>query len=113
MARLFADENFRHPVVAELRLLGHDVLTIQEAGLANQSFPDTGVVAAAIRLDRIILTHDRDYIRLHNLSNHHAGIIFCTRDADSQALAQRIHATISANPSMIGQLLRVYRPSTA
>ena len=32
MARLYANENFPLPVVEELRHLGHDVLTMQEAG---------------------------------------------------------------------------------
>lgn len=111
MARLFADENFRHPVVVILRSLGHDVLTIQEAGLANRRFPDTAVLAEAAILDRVVLTHDRDFIRLHNSSNNHAGIVFCTRDRNSQALAERIHVAISTATSMNGQLLRVYRPS--
>lgn len=29
---LYADEDFPHPVVEELRRLGHDVLTAQEDG---------------------------------------------------------------------------------
>lgn len=32
MARLYADEDFDYPVVEELRQLGHDVLTVPEAG---------------------------------------------------------------------------------
>jgi hypothetical protein len=40
MARLYADENFPRQVVLELRNLGHDVLTIQEAGEAGLSLPD-------------------------------------------------------------------------
>jgi hypothetical protein len=35
MARFYSDENFPLPVVEELRKLGHDVLTIHEAGQAN------------------------------------------------------------------------------
>jgi hypothetical protein len=36
MARFYADEQFPLPVVELLRNLGHDVLTVQEAGNANQ-----------------------------------------------------------------------------
>jgi hypothetical protein len=32
MARLYSNENFPLPVVEKLRALGHDVLTVQEAG---------------------------------------------------------------------------------
>ncbi len=31
MARLYADEQYPYPVVELLRILGHDVLTVQEA----------------------------------------------------------------------------------
>ena len=37
MAGLYADENFPLPVVAELRRLGFDVLTMYEDDKANQS----------------------------------------------------------------------------
>jgi hypothetical protein len=35
MARLYTNENIPMPVVAELRRLGHDVLTSLDAGNAN------------------------------------------------------------------------------
>lgn len=37
MAKLLADENFPFPVTQELRLLGHDVLTLEELGQADQA----------------------------------------------------------------------------
>ncbi len=43
MTRLYSDENFPFPVVEELRRLGYDVLTLQEAGFAGQSVPDENV----------------------------------------------------------------------
>ena len=36
MASFYADEDFDYPVVVELRQLGHDVLTVQEAGQKGQ-----------------------------------------------------------------------------
>ena len=36
MASLYADEDFSYPVVQRLRQLGHDIVTAQEAGQANQ-----------------------------------------------------------------------------
>lgn len=39
-ARLYADEGFPCQVSRLLRELGHDVLTVQEAGLDNQRIPD-------------------------------------------------------------------------
>ena len=49
MARLYADEQYPYPVVEFLRALGHDVLTVQEAGKANQRISDPDVLAFATR----------------------------------------------------------------
>lgn len=66
MAAFYADENFRYPVVTALRLLGHDVLTCQEAGRADQGIDDATVLADAHRMDRILLTQNRnDFKNLH------------------------------------------------
>lgn len=111
MARLYADENFDYPVVEELRLLGHDVLTAQEAGQAQLQIPDAAVLAYAISQDRAVLTFNRrHFIRLHRQTSSHRGIVVCTRDPDSAALATRIHQAIEAVPSLVDTLLRVNRP---
>jgi hypothetical protein len=39
MASFYADEQFPFQVTELLRNLGHDVLTVQEAGNANQRIP--------------------------------------------------------------------------
>jgi len=48
MARLYSNENFPLPVVEKLRTLGHDVLTIQETGRADQALTDDKVLEFAI-----------------------------------------------------------------
>ncbi len=79
MARFYADEQFPLPVVELLRNLGHDVLTVQEAGNANQRIPDEQVLAFAVSQERAILTINRiDFIRLHR--REHFGIVVCTID---------------------------------
>ncbi len=66
MAAFYADENFRYPVVAALRRLGHDVLTCQEAGRADQGIDDEMVLSDALRMGRILLTQNRDdFKKLH------------------------------------------------
>src|SRR5262249_15692350 len=66
MARLYADEDFRLPVVEGLRRLGHDVLTVQEAGRGNQGIDDATVLADAIADQRAVLTHNHaDFKSLH------------------------------------------------
>lgn len=111
MARFYTDEQFPFPVVRFLRAFGHDVLTVQEAGNANQGIPDEDVLAFAIDDNRIILTLNRDdFIALHRLQPDHAGIIVCTRDQNWENLATRINEAISSFETLNGQLIRVYRP---
>ncbi len=111
MAMLYADENFPQPVVDALRLLGHDVLTALAAGQANQKIPDAQVLAHATSLDRAVLTNNRrDYIRPHRSSTAHAGIVVCTHDPDTDALAQRIHDALAKISDLHGQLIRIIRP---
>ena len=75
MVRFYADERFPKRVVELLRTLGHDVLTVQETGNANQKIPDEEVLAFAVSIDRAILTlNRRHFIRLHTLQPDHAGI---------------------------------------
>jgi hypothetical protein len=108
MAYLYADENFRYSVVEQLRLLGHDVLTVPEAG--RQGGADAEVLAFATQAGRAVLTFDRrDFIRLHLQSAAHGGIIVCADD-DAVALAVRIHVAITSMPALANQLLRINRP---
>ena len=111
MARLYADENFPHPTVERLRELGHDILTIHEAGKAGQRTPDETVLADA-RVDaRAILTHNRKHFKhLHTAQPNHAGIIVCSEDLDFTGLADRIHQAIEAQPDLSNRLIQIYRP---
>lgn len=111
MAQLYANENFPLQVVEILRQLGHDVLTMREAGLDNQRTSDADVLAYAVANVRALLTiNRRDFIRLHRQQPTHRGIIVCTEDADTNGQAQRIHNAIKATPSLDSALIRVNRP---
>lgn len=113
MARFYANENFPLPVVQELRRLGHDVLTIQEAGRGEQRIHDDAVLAFAKEEGRAVLTvNRRHFINLHNQEPHHGGIVACTFDPDFVGQALRIHTALQSRPILAGQLLRVNRPIT-
>lgn len=112
MARLYADEDFSHVVVAELRLVGHDVLTAQDAGQAHQQIPDPSVLAYAIGEGRAVITFNRwHFIRLHRRTSPHSGIIVCTRDDDAVALATRIDHAVRPLATLDNQLVRIVRGS--
>ena len=112
MARLYANENFPLPVVEELRRLGHDIVTIQETGKAEQRTPDEDVLQLATADDRAVLTLNRKhFIRLHREQPTHAGIIVCTVDPNFARQAADIHSAVEATPDLHVQLIRVNRPS--
>jgi hypothetical protein len=112
MARLYSNENFPLPVVTRFRTLGHDVLTIQENGKADQALPGNKVLEFATAENRAVLTlNRRHFIHLHQESQQHAGIIVCTLDPNFAGQADRIHAAIGDRSSLSGQLIRVNRPS--
>lgn len=111
MALLYSNENFPRPVVEELRRLGHDVLTVLEAGKAEQAISDSEVLAFAVSLGRAVLTLNRKhFIQLHRQQPAHAGIVVCTYDPDFIGQATRIHGTLQSQPQLAGQLIRVNRP---
>jgi predicted nuclease of predicted toxin-antitoxin system len=108
MANLYADENFNYAVVEHLRTLGHDVLTVQEAG--EQGADDAQVLAYATVAKRAVLTFNRrHFIRLHKLTPMHSGIVDCTDD-EADPLADRIHQALIACPVLDHQLIRIVRP---
>lgn len=115
MARLYADEDFPLPVVEELRRLGHDVRTVQDAGRAGQRIGDPEVLADAVAEQRAVLTHNHaDFKRLHRQGVQHHGVISCTHDPnDPVGLARRVHGGITAAPSLINQFIRIIRPNPA
>lgn len=111
MERLYSNENFPYPVVLELRRLGYDVLTVLEAGNAEQAIPDAEVLAFATKQERAVLTINRKhFIALHHIEPDHAGIIVCTFDADFIGQAKRIDTTLKEHSDMKGRLVRVNRP---
>jgi hypothetical protein len=110
VARLYSNENFPIPVVIELRRLGHDVATIQERGYADEGTSDPAVLVLATAEGRAVFTlNRRDFIRLHNLSTAHAGVIVCTVDPDGIGLAARIDEAIQREGELAGKLVRVNR----
>ncbi|MEM9092788.1 MAG: DUF5615 family PIN-like protein [Cyanobacteria bacterium P01_F01_bin.53] len=112
MARFYADEQFPLPVVKRLRALEHDVLTVQEAGNADQGISDDDVLAFAIAQERAVLTLNRyDFVKLHRASDDHFGIVVCTNDKNWKLFAARIDEAVSVAQSLRGRLLRINRPA--
>ncbi|MGH2562817.1 MAG: DUF5615 family PIN-like protein [Thermomicrobiales bacterium] len=75
------DEHVQHAVAHGLRRQGVDVLTAGDAGLLNT--PDAEILAHAFAAGRVIVTHDKDFLRLHREQQPHAGIAYCAQRARS------------------------------
>jgi hypothetical protein len=112
VAHLYANENFPLPVVESLRRLGHDVLTVREAGKAERSILDVEVLLFAANEGRALLTLNRKhFVRLHQERRQHGGIIACTFDPDFERQAHSIHRALKGQTGMTNRLLRVNRPA--
>ncbi|MBU2610521.1 MAG: DUF5615 family PIN-like protein [Chloroflexi bacterium] len=111
MILLYANENFPIQVVRELRRLGYDVLTSQEAGKDNRAIPDEDVLSFASEQGRALLTiNKRDFLRLHRRPLDHAGMILCSQDPDVLGQAERIQRAIQEEGDLHGRELRINRP---
>lgn len=78
MLKFHLDEQIATALAAGLRQHGIDVTTTADAGLLNRR--DTEHLAFALEEYRVVLTHDRDFLRLHALGTDHAGIAWCRQD---------------------------------
>jgi Domain of unknown function (DUF5615) len=63
MARLYSNEDFPIPVVAQLRAWGHDVMTIQEQGKSSEAVTDPEVLRLATLEARAVLYCARPNMR--------------------------------------------------
>lgn len=110
MAKLYSNENFPRQTVEFLRRLGHDVLTVSEAGNAGLAISDPDVLAFAIREQRAVITlNRRDFINLHYHTESHTGIVVCSANPDHEQHANQIHQALVDNPQLDRRLIRVNR----
>jgi predicted nuclease of predicted toxin-antitoxin system len=76
--RFHLDENCAKAIATGLRRHGIDVTTTPDAGLLGAI--DEEQAAYALPLGRVILTQDRDFLRIHAAGVPHAGIAYCEKD---------------------------------
>ncbi len=72
---LLADENIHPDVLAALRKLGRDIVSVGDRNLAGQE--DAIILRRAVAEDRVVMTHDRDFGKLAILLGEpHVGIVY-------------------------------------
>lgn len=75
------DESVSNAVALGLRRYGIDVTTTSEVGLIGAT--DREQIAFAISENRIVVTHDDDFVILHSKGITHAGITYCDQKCRS------------------------------
>ncbi len=75
MIRFHLDESADGRIATALRHRGIDVITTTVAGLLSAS--DEQQLAFAVGEDRVLVTHDSDFLQLHQTGIPHAGIAYC------------------------------------
>lgn len=79
--RFHLDENVDPDIALALRRRSIDVTTTLEMGMAGQS--DTAQLAFVRQQQRVIVTHDTDFLKLASQTSDHCGIAFCKKDVRS------------------------------
>ena len=121
MIKFYSNENFPLDWVNELRKLGYDVLTSQDAGQANQSISDPDVLKFAHEQKRVVITLNRqDFFNLHKEGKTHSGIIICKdfyntkgstkqKEGYSEQTDFLNNFLLNDNQSLEGRLIRIFK----
>jgi predicted nuclease of predicted toxin-antitoxin system len=80
--RFHLDESVTTAIAGPLRQRGIDVTTPTDASLLGAT--DEEHLALARQQHRIVVTHDVDYLRLHQSGAEHAGIVYCHQSKYSE-----------------------------
>jgi len=75
--KIFANENLFEPIIDYLRSLGHDVLSIRDAGLSGIS--DDEAYRRACKENRVIVTMDKDFSRMFRFPPEKCGGIIVVK----------------------------------
>jgi predicted nuclease of predicted toxin-antitoxin system len=79
--RFHLDEHIDFAVAQGLRRRGIDVTTTAEASLLGSD--DLEQIAFAAEDKRVIVSNDRDFLRLHDQGVEHPGIVYCHQQSRS------------------------------
>ncbi len=97
-------------LVKLLQQAGHEVITVNQAGLMSQ--PDFIVLDYARNADRILLTLNcRDFQSLHAVNSYHPGILAIYQEANPskkmsfKAIVKAIANLETANVTLINQFI--------
>ncbi len=97
--QFYLDENVTNDIAEGLRTRAIEVLTTPEAG--NMGLEDDKQLAFALAEKRVIITHDRDILRLSNQGISHAGIAYCAQK--SRTVKEMLHRLMSIHRDLTAE----------
>jgi predicted nuclease of predicted toxin-antitoxin system len=97
--RFHFDEHVPASVAAALRRRGIDLTTTGEAELLGAT--DQEQLSFALATRRVFVTHDADFLRLHQQGAAHAGIAFCAQG--SLSVAQLIRSLLLVHDLLVAE----------
>ena len=75
MLRFVADEHIPGRVVSAIRWLGVDIIRFESVG--RTGLPDAAQLAWCMANERVVLTQDKDFVKLGYESDTHCGVAYC------------------------------------
>lgn len=100
--RFHLDEHVARAVAVGLRLHGIDVTTTADSAMIGTT--DVMQLAFAATEQRVFVTHDRDFLKLHANATEHAGIAYCHQD--KLAIGQLIRSLLALHGTSSAEDLR-------
>lgn len=76
--RFYLDENVPIQVARQLQLRGIDTITVRDLNLLGET--DTNHLQIAIEQNRVLCTHDSDFLEIAYSGGEHSGIVFGQQD---------------------------------
>lgn len=89
--RLLLDEDTERELAAKLSKAGHDIERVVAVTTLGSGTSDTEICEYSLATERIIITHDKDYLEFS--SDSHAGVFFVP---DQRLSAHRLFTIIQA-----------------
>lgn len=86
--KFLADEHIDTHAVDALKEMGTDIVSVQ--GLDKRSQSDEELLTFANQDERVVITRDEDFLRLHAKGVQHHGILFLTKRMDVSTLIREI-----------------------
>ena len=102
--RYFTDEHVAKAVAGGLRKRGIDVLTIAEAGLLGAD--DEDLLAFGREEKRVVVTQDRDFLRIAAREPDHSGIAYAPQERSIGEMVRMLDllAQVSHAEGMYGRI---------